>query len=67
MAKDKKSEKKVVNEQPQTQPQLYSQEDLAHLLGISIYQLKSLYSVRGIDRRTKMSLEEARKLFKNIV
>lgn len=64
MAKDKKNEKKVVNVQ---QPKLFSQKELAHLLGMSVYQLDSLYSIRGIDRKTKMSLEEAQKTFKNIV
>ena len=67
MAKNKKVEKKVVNKQQEKQPQLFSQEELAHLLGMSKYQLDSLYSIRGIDRKTKMSLEEARKTFKNIV
>lgn len=67
MARSKKIEKKVVNEEKEKQPQLYSQEELAHLLGMSKYQLDSLYSIRGIDRSTKMSLEEARETFKTIV
>ena len=62
MAKKEKSEKKVVNEQPQKKSQLYSQEELAYMLGITKFQLDSLYSIRGIDRKTKMSLEEVRKL-----
>ncbi len=64
MAKEKKVEKKVVNKQKEKQPQLFSQEELAHLLGLSKFQLDSLYSIRGIERHKKMSLEEARKLFK---
>lgn len=67
MAKDKKNEKKVVNKDKEKQPQLYSQKELAHLLGMSVYKLDSLYSIRGIDRKTKMSLKEAREIFKNIV
>lgn len=63
MAKNRKDEKKVVNEQ---QPKLFSQEELAHLLGISKYQLDSVYSIRGIDRKTKMSLEDARKMLKKL-
>ena len=67
MAKDKKVEKKVVNKEKEKQPQLFSQEELAHLLGISKYQLDSLYSIRGIERNKKMSLKEARELFEKIV
>ena len=63
MAK-KKKEKKVENKE---QPKLYSQEELAPLLGVSKYQLDSLYSIRGIDRNTKLSLEQARELFEKIV
>ena len=63
MARYKKDEKKVVNKE---QPKLFSQEELAHLLGMSKYQLDSIYSIRGIDRKTKMSLEDARKMVKKI-
>lgn len=63
MARNRKDERKVVNEQ---QPKLFSQEELAHLLGMSKYQLDSIYSIRGIDRKTKMSLEDARKMVKKI-
>ena len=66
MAKDKKVEKKVDNNQKDKNVQLFSQEELARLLGLSKYQLDSLYSIRGIDRQTKLGLEEARELFKNI-
>lgn len=64
MAKDKKVEKKVVNNQKEKQPQLFSQEELAPLFGMSRFKLDSLYSIRGIDRNKKLSIEEARKLFK---
>lgn len=64
MAKGKKNEKKVVNKQP---PKLFSQKELAHLFGISVYQLDSLYSVRGIDRKEKLSLKKAREMFEKIV
>ena len=63
MARTRKDEKKVVNKE---QPKLFSQEELAHLLGMSKYQLDSLYSIRGIDRKTKMSLEDAREMLKKI-
>lgn len=66
MAKDKKVEKKVDNNQKDKNVQLFSQEELAALLGLSKYQLDSLYSIRGIDRQTKLGLQEARELFKNI-
>lgn len=66
MAKDKKIEKKVDNNQKDKNVQLFSQEELANLLGLSKYQLDSLYSIRGIDRQTKLGLKEARELFKNI-
>lgn len=65
---EKKKEKKIVKKPiPKKKPQstkLYSQRELADMLGMTIYQLDSLYSIRGINRKTKMSLEEAHKLFK---
>lgn len=63
MAK-KKKEKKVENKE---QPKLYSREELAPLLGVSRYRINSLYSIRGIDKNTKLSLEQARELFEKIV
>lgn len=48
-------------------PELYSQDELAPMLGMSKYQLDSLYSIRGINRNKKMSLEEARKQFKRVI
>jgi len=66
MAKNKKIEKKVVNNQKDRNSQLFSQEELAGMLGMSKFQLDSLYSIRGIDRQKKLGLEEARELFKNI-
>ena len=63
MAK-KKKEKRVENKE---QPKLYSQKELAPLLGVSKFQLDSLYNIRGIDRDKKLSLEQARELFEKIV
>lgn len=60
---NKKSEKKVVNKQ---KPKLYSLENLADAFGYSVYQMMSLYSIRGIDTETKLSIEEAKKLFKDV-
>lgn len=62
-----KVEKKVVKKQKDIQPQLFSQKELANMLGISVYQLDSMYSIRGLNRKTKLSLEDAHKLFTNVV
>lgn len=60
---DIKIEKKIVNKQKDKQPQLFSIKELADMFGISVYQMDSYYSIRGIDRKTKLSYEEAQKLF----
>jgi len=58
-----KSEKKIVNKQKDIQPQLFSQKELAEMFGVSVYQLDSMYSIRGIDRKRKLSFKEAQELF----
>lgn len=58
-----KIERKNVNEKKDIQPQLFSQKELADMFGISVYQMDSLYSIRGMDRKKKLSFEEAQKLF----
>lgn len=62
-----KIEKKIVNKQKDIEPQLFSQKELADIFGVSVYQMDSMYSIRGIDRKTKLSLEDARNLFQNVI
>jgi transcriptional antiterminator len=62
-AEKTKVEKKIVNKQEDKEPQLFSIKELADRFGVSVYQMDSMFSIRGIDRKTKLSLEEARKLF----
>lgn len=58
-----KIEKKIVNKQKDIQPQLFSQRELADMFGVSVYQMDSMYSIRGIDRKKKLSFKEAQELF----
>ena len=66
MAKKEKIEKKVTNKQPQIKEHLYSLEELADLFGISVYKMRSMYSIRGLDKSTKLSYNEAYEEFKDI-
>lgn len=59
-----KVEKKVVNKE---QPKLYSLEELAEIFGYSRFQMSSLFSIRGIDKDKKISIEEAKEKFKNVM
>lgn len=59
-----KVEKKVVKKE---QPKLYSLEELADIFGYSRYQMSSLFSIRGIDKNKKISIEEAKEKFKNVM
>ena len=59
-----KVEKKVVNKE---QPKLYSLEELAEIFGYSRFQMSSLFSIRGIDKNRKISIEDAKKKFKNVM
>ena len=61
---EEKIEKKVVNKE---QPKLYSLEELAEIFGYSRFQLSSLFSIRGIDKNEKLSIEDAKKKFKNVM
>ena len=61
--KEEKIEKKVVKEQEDKQPQLFSLKELANIYGVSVYEASKNFSVRGIDRSKKISLEEAEKIF----
>ena len=60
--KEEKIEKKVVKEQEDKQPQLFSLKELADIFGVSVYQMGINFSVRGIDKSKKISLEEAEKI-----
>ena len=57
-----KIEKKVVKKPEEKQPQLFSLKELADIFGVSVYQMSINFSVRGIDRNKKLSLEEAEKI-----
>ena len=59
-----KVEKKVVNKE---QPKLYSLEELAEIFGYSRFQMSSLFSIRGIDKDKKISIQEAKEKFKNVM
>lgn len=66
MTKKEKTEKRVTNKQPQIKEHLYSLEELADLFGISVYKMRSMYVIRGLDKSTKLSYDEAYKKFENI-
>lgn len=59
-----KVEKKVVNKE---QPKLYSLEELAEIFGYNRFQMSSLFSIRGIDKNKKISIEEAKEKFRNVM
>jgi hypothetical protein len=59
-----KVEKKVVNKDT---PKLYSLEELAEDFGYTQTQMRLIFSVRGIDRNEKLSIEDARKIFKDVM
>ena len=59
-----KVEKKVVNKE---QPKLYSLEELAEIFGYSRFQMSSLFSIRGINKNKKISIEEAKEKFRNVM
>ena len=61
MTKKEKTEKKVVNKQPEKPIHKYSLNELADLFGISMYK------IRGLDKNEKFSYDEANKKFNNIV
>lgn len=60
--KEEKIEKKVVKKQEDKQPQLFSLRELADIYGVSVHQMSLNFSVRGIDKNKKISLEEAQKI-----
>jgi hypothetical protein len=60
--KKNKIEKKVVNKQKEKQPQLYSILELSDIFGVSVHSFIRGYSVRGMDLKEKISIEDAKKL-----
>ena len=62
LKENKKIEKKVVNKQKETQPQLYSILELSDIFGVSVHNFVRGYSVRGMDLKEKISIEDAKKL-----
>lgn len=67
MAKKEKSEKKVVNKQPKKSIHEYSLDELADLFGVSVTKMRSMYKIRGLDKKETLSYEEASKKFNNIM
>lgn len=67
MAKKDKTEKRVVNEQPKKNVHKYSLNELSDLFGVSITTMRSMYKIRGLDKKEKLSYDEANKKFNNIV
>lgn len=59
MAKKEKTEKKVVNKQPERSIHKYSLSELADLFGVSITTMRSMYKIRGLDKNEKLSYDEA--------
>ena len=59
MAKKEKTEKRVVNEQPEKVIHKYSIDELADLLGVSYSTIRNMYMVRGLDIKEKLSYDEA--------
>lgn len=60
----KKVEKKVVKKE---QPKLYSLEELAEIFSCDKIQMSSLFLIRGIDKNKKLSIEDAKKQFENVI
>lgn len=59
-----KVEKKVVNKE---QPKLYSLEELAEEFGYTKTQMSSVFLIRGIDKNEKISIEDAKEKFKDVM
>ena len=66
---EKKVEKKVTKKikKSNISPQKYTLNELADLFGVSITTMRSMYKVRGIDKKEKFSFDEAFEKFSNIV
>ena len=64
LKKEEKVEKKVVNKD---QSKMYSLEELADKFGYTKSQIRLLFSIRGIDKKEKLSIEDAQKIFKDVM
>ncbi len=60
MAKKQENEKKIVNKQSNKNIHKYSLEELADLFSVSILTMRSMYKIRGLDKKEKLSYEEAK-------
>lgn len=63
----KESENKVVK--PKAKPEdtsKFSLEQIAEMMGVSIFKVKSFYNIRGIDEDVKMTVDEAKENFKSL-
>ena len=62
-----KKEDKVVK--PQVKPQdasKFSLEQIAEMMGVSVFKVRSFYNIRGIDKDVKMTVDEAKENFKSL-
>lgn len=66
---EKKVEKKVTKKikKSNISPQKYTLNELADLFGVSVMTMRSMYKIRGIDKKEKFSYDEAFEKFSNIV
>lgn len=66
MVKKEKTEKRVVNKQPTKTVHEYSLTELADLFGISVFKMRSMYKIRGLDVNQRLSYDEANKYFEKV-
>lgn len=59
-----KVERKVVKKE---QPKLYSLEELSEIFAYDKIQMSSLFLIRGIDKNKKLSINDAKKEFRNVI
>lgn len=67
MAKKQETEKRVVNKQSKKPIHKYSLTELADIFGVSVTTMRSMYKIRGLDKKEKLSYDEASEKFNNIV
>ena len=67
MAKKEKTEKKVINKKPEKSIHKYSLEELADIFGISVTQMRTMYKIRGLDKKEKLSYDEASEKFNSVM
>lgn len=65
--KKTKAETRDINKQvSQIQEKKYDRIELADIFGMSAYEMRTYYSLAGIPIDTKLTITEARTLFKSI-